>query len=488
MRLNLNLTQKGIILVSVPLIFELAFVGLLAGLWWQSEDARDRMAQSRAILADIHELPRCLYEAVTYLMQWRMTRNPVLIGRSDETVKQVKTIFADMDRLAKNNERQQEHVRKLKAYGDTCLYLVDQYKLSIGAEQGGSAIKSPTDFYFQSLRAFQPLVRESKAFEEEETAILKRDPEADLKARALLQVVFIAGLVANIGITVVLSFFFSQGIVKRLAVVSDNSMRLASRAPLREPMPGRDEVANLDKVLHAVADALTKAEQSKQEFVSMIGHDLRSPLMALQVSLSLISKGKYGELSSDGKARVTKGEESLDRLVKLVNDLLDIDRIEAGMLELHLERTSSLQIAKQSIDAIRALAEANSISVIAPTSDFQLVADERRLVQVLVNLLSNAVKFSPDNSEVHISNEEDRGAVLFKVQDQGRGIPPAQKANIFDRFKQVEARDATDYKGTGLGLAICKAIVEKHHGDIGVISEEGKGSTFWFRIPIGQKS
>src|SRR5262249_34672073 len=143
-------------------------------------------------------------------------------------------------------------------------------------------------------------------------------------------------------------------------------------------------------------------------------------------------------------------------------------------------------VIQRSIDSVQTFAEQSGVRLEAEESGAIVFADEDRLVQVLVNLLSNAVKFSPKESAVTVAAEENGNSVEVKVIDRGRGIPPKFKDSIFDRFKQVEDDDERKKGGTGLGLAICKAIIQGHSGTIGVESEEGQGSTFWFRLPKGK--
>lgn len=221
----------------------------------------------------------------------------------------------------------------------------------------------------------------------------------------------------------------------------------------------------------------------KREFVAMITHDLRTPLTSIRASLQgALARGE-GELSPSVGKLVSIAERNSNRLLKLVNELLELERLEAGKLDILPEAVSIAGLVEQSVDAVRGFALDNSVSLQSDVCDGNVVADSDRLVQVLVNLLSNAVKFSASNSTVTVTVRRIERAVEFRVADQGRGIPLALQSAIFDKYKQVERQDATSKGGTGLGLPICKAIIEQHGGHIGLESEEGKGSTFWFRIP-----
>ncbi len=289
-------------------------------------------------------------------------------------------------------------------------------------------------------------------------------------------------LVSNIIITVLMSLYFSKSISGRLAILSDNALRVRDHKSLNPLISGGDEIAELDKVFHQMSNALTKAEQTKAEFISMISHDLRSPLTSLQFTLALAEKGAFGEINEKGKERFSRAEYTVERLVKLINELLDIEKMEAGMLNMVVAPEELDTIVKRAIDSVASLAEKKSIEIDAPASLLEVNVEADRIVQVLVNLLSNAIKFSPEQSRITVSASELPTGIKVTVADQGRGIPKDKSKSIFDRFSQVEHEDATTHGGSGLGLAICKAIIEGHGGIIGVDSDEGEGSRFWFIV------
>jgi len=226
-------------------------------------------------------------------------------------------------------------------------------------------------------------------------------------------------------------------------------------------------------------------ERLKQEFVSMISHDLRTPLTSIQIFLNLLGRGAFGALSELGAKKADMADRNATRLINLVNDLLDIEKMESGQLELNCKPITLNSVIERSVESVRAFAEQNGVAIeTTAISDKTVSADDDRLVQVVVNLLGNAVKFSPPESVVTVTTKESPEHLKVEIIDRGRGVPAQLRQTIFERFKQVEVKDATEKKGTGLGLAICRAIIEQHNGEIGVESEEGKGSTFWFRLPL----
>lgn len=227
-----------------------------------------------------------------------------------------------------------------------------------------------------------------------------------------------------------------------------------------------------------------EVERRMSEFYSIVSHELRSPLTALRGSLGLIEGGQVGELTDETAELIAVGRESCDRLIRLVNDLLDLSKIEAGKLELKIAEADPVALVDMTIDYINGMAMEAGIRLSTDVNAEHLIrADADRLLQVLMNLVSNAIKFSPANSQVTVRVEEVEDRVRFSVVDQGPGIPDAQLPKLFAKFQQLDSSDSRRHAGTGLGLAISKAIVAQHRGQIGVKSAPGKGSTFWFEVP-----
>lgn len=235
-------------------------------------------------------------------------------------------------------------------------------------------------------------------------------------------------------------------------------------------------------VAHDIS-ARKNIERMKQEFVSLISHDMRSPLSSIQGALHFLQNGALGTLNEKGKSIVSRAERTTNQVLRLINDLLDIDKIEEGKFSLNLEDCQLDEILKQASDAVSGIAEQKKITIELPQAGTYICVDSDQILRVLVNLLSNAIKFSLDEGSIKVEIEEKIGALEIRIRDQGRGIPMIDQQRIFDRFQQVDIPDAAVKGGSGLGLAICKAIIEMHGGSIGVNSEIGKGSVFYFQIP-----
>lgn len=268
------------------------------------------------------------------------------------------------------------------------------------------------------------------------------------------------------------------------------SAELYARRMSGEPLPVEVSISKLEmgegpRLLTTVQDVTERREieKLKQDFVAMVSHDIKTPLTSILSTLGLATANAFGTISERGKTMFHSSEKQVTRLINMLNDLLLVEKIEAGGFELQLDETDLRDVMHESIESVKSAASQRSIKIESHDTDARLHADGVRLVQVLVNLLSNAIKFSSEGSVVTVSVAEQPEWIEVKVTDRGRGIPESHQKMVFEKFRQVKLSDSRDKGGTGLGLPICKLIIDRHGGEIGVDSQEGHGSTFWFRLP-----
>ncbi|MBT9312958.1 PAS domain S-box protein [Leptothoe kymatousa] len=229
-------------------------------------------------------------------------------------------------------------------------------------------------------------------------------------------------------------------------------------------------------------------DRMKDEFISVVSHELRTPLTSIHGALDLVASGLVTPQSDRGQHVLTIAAENSSRLVQLVDDILELERLESGKVKLRQGAVSIQALTRRAYELIELMAERANIHIeLAAELDLMIWADGDRISQVLTNLLSNAIKFSEPSSTVSVIVQEipihDGSQIQFMVQDQGRGIPPNKLDHIFERFHQVDASDSRSKGGTGLGLAICSSIVQQHGGKIWAESTLGVGSTFFFTLP-----
>jgi PAS domain S-box-containing protein len=226
-----------------------------------------------------------------------------------------------------------------------------------------------------------------------------------------------------------------------------------------------------------------EVDRMKSEFVSMVSHELRTPLTAIRGSLGLIAGGALGELSPSAAHMVDIALVSSERLTRLINQILDIERIESGMQPMELATHRARDLIKAAVGQVQVLAEEAGVRVSVGRTEGLVYADADRVVQTLLNLVGNAIKFSHPGGRVSVRSRSRGALVEFAIRDDGRGIPEDKLDRIFSRFEQVDSSDAREKGGSGLGLSISRSIVERLGGRIWAVNNAGAGATFLFTLP-----
>ncbi|WP_127480463.1 sensor histidine kinase [Nocardioides pantholopis] len=229
-------------------------------------------------------------------------------------------------------------------------------------------------------------------------------------------------------------------------------------------------------------------DRMKNEFVSVVSHELRTPLTSIRGSLGLLAGGALGALGPRAQGIAETALESSERLTRLINDILDLDRIQSGSGDLELGTHDVADLIARSTGEMGAMADAVDVTLVNGPAGGRVFVDADRIVQTLTNLLGNAIKFSDPGSEVVVSATPGENEVVFSVLDHGRGIPADKLDAVFERFQQVDSSDARQKGGTGLGLAISRGIVERHGGRIWAESGPGLGTTVSFSIPRASRT
>jgi PAS domain S-box-containing protein len=596
-----RLSHQALILLAIPLLFQIVFVTVLSIQINQAEEEAWQELRMKNIITEASELMRlCQNAGLGLYKSWLgsdMKFSDMYAANAEQMRKEIYLLRV----LVGDNAEQREVVDKT----EDALKEVWQLALSFearserGEDVGHGVMLS--QFRTRMLRVTKNLFNVVARLNDL-AAKSRQDPLKSAQSRLRVQYLLLGGLAIDVVMAAALALVFNRLMNSRLSTLVDNTRRLAAGESLIPALVGRDELAELDGRFHemaaallesqrkeravvqnavdvicsldadlrfsrvnpaatemfgrqtdaligthvaehifaddvklcrdsltdarttgsiklfegrmlradgAIADALwsvqwsageqsyfcvlhdvtarKEVERMKQEFVQMISHDLRTPLMSVQTDLNLLEAGVVDPVSEKIQKRLAGADKNVSYVIELINSLLDIERLNAGELQLELSEFVVDDVLIRAVDTVKPLAERGKVKVRFTRSQetLRVCADERRVLQVSINLLSNAVKFSPPESTITVSIAPEGEFCKVAVADQGRGIPKEALDKIFDRFRQVEQADASVKGGSGLGLAICKAIVNEHGGELTVRSEVGRGSTFEFSLPLG---
>ncbi len=602
-----SLSRKGLAFITATLLVQLIFFAWLAHLLQQSEFIAEKESHSKVVIGQANWLAALLSMNAISGVGYAISADPDcsdLYRWSKERVPKVlKELTSNLSE--KHDQVQLDQIESAQTVWSKITKIMDGY-LQLKSASDPQILAKLRQDEADLKPLWQQLIKaRSQSLLEERTRV-DTSLESPMGIRNLQKGILEGGVAISIFAALIAFYLFSKRITTRIDFLSDNAKRLARGEKLSPSIPGSDEIADLDKTFHSMAEELNAAklkleaserrmvtlienmpvglltverngliefanpicksmfvetnltgvplknllplkpeqlqklleqpgteqpiettvtknyaqpiivelttksvsmaegervlimlqdvtqrhelERLKQEFLSMVSHDLRTPLSSIDLFLHLVKKVALDVLPAPVKSNLMIAERSTKRLLNLVNDLLDIEQLQTGKMNLNLRRCGFGDVIEQSIAAVKSVAEQRQITIDSESTKIELHADEDRLVQVMVNLLSNAVKFSSDGAEVFVAAKSDGEWIECRVTDHGRGIPEQHIETIFEKYKQVEKSDARRGFGTGLGLPICKAIIEQHGGSIGVESLLGQGSTFWFRLPLNSTS
>ena len=384
--------------------------------------------------------------------------------------------------LIADTRSKKESLDRVKAY-------YDQYAPLILAEAGEIANRRPypKNLYEQEKRKLvERILEELKVLEETSYrdiyARMDTLNAAGSSSRKLTILMFGIALL----LVVCTSFFTTRSITKPLMVLIEKTKEVSQgifKGDLNIASP--PEIAELTSAFNAMCDKLKGVEKMKSDFFSTMSHELRTPLTSIKEGIGLLQDGVGGSIGDKQKRLLSILSQETHRLIGLVNSLLDLSKMEEGMMTYHFQSEHLTPLVKRVITEMGLLIEAKKIQLQTDLGEDLPVLrlDRERILQVVRNLIGNAVKFTPEGGEIRISARLGNEGVEFSVKDTGPGIPKENLKAIFEKFNQLPVKASEWMKGTGLGLAIVKHIVTAHGGSVWAESDPGQGSTFIFVLP-----
>ncbi len=490
--LQLNLYTQALILVAVPLAFELFLLTTSMNLLDQAKKEKLQVEHAKQVIEKWDEAKKLFYDVGYAFVIYDAATNGLTERNYEEKRALVPGVLEELKTQVKDNPKHLAIAERVQTEGQQVLEVLAANKARVDA---GGRLNLADAFQMRQTLNHMIVELDSIIADEESSLNKKSDVAPWLQNISPTQKIDLAskleqlniqllwfGVVVSVVIAFLLAGAFHQSTAKRLKTLMSNIFQFRKHQPLNPVLAGNDEIARIDQVFHEMASAIDEAARQKQEFVDMISHDLRTPLSAVKASLAVLGTGTWGQLSEKAQQKVAVAEDNIRWSIGLINNLLDLEKMESGNLDILLRDRALMPLLETCVESVHQLAERKRISLRLNPTDAIIQADDERLSQVVLNLLGNTIKFSPEGSEVVIEVIPKPTLTEVRIHDQGPGISLEHRKLIFERFHQAPGDQAAKKQGTGLGLAICRLIVEAHGGSIGVESEEGKGSTFWFTV------
>lgn len=472
------------ILIGIPVVFQIVFLVVLACLIVDAEQEAMRERHARAVIAEANNLLKDYMDLAALVYLYQGTQQLALKNRIEDIFQKIPDEFSNLTILVRESSDFKRDQPALAHLSEEGLFVLGEAKEILSKRSSLKSLSSPV---FGLVTRLEGFLKDLRGFVDKQKTFELNGPDRENAARFKILLWVAAGVLVNTLIALFLAFDVKSDAISRLRLLMNNIELYKTNRDLQVPTQGKDEIADLDAQFYNMALDLREANRRKQELQAMVTHDLRTPLTSIRLSLSIMLQGAVGDLSAQAIKTLKSSERNCSRLIRLINDLLDIEKLESGNFQLDKKMQHVALLFEAVEDATLDFAADKNIELVFSEPQFTVLADGDRIVQVIVNLVSNSIKFSEKGKSVWIEAELFDDYVELAVKDEGRGIPAEKLPQIFDRFHQVSAEDGARGKGTGLGLSISKALVEAHEGTIGVESELGKGTRFWMRLPRGDK-
>jgi signal transduction histidine kinase len=491
---KLSLTAKSLLLVSIPLLFEVGFVWALVNLQHETEVEAQQAICDRDISQNLGTISSKIYRlwnivsihhhkgtddklAISFFNIYRSSFLPLLTSLSDD-YKRLAELTRDRPKFVANVQKSSSALFEIRSILDNAFSDMKSGHIELVAERYQSGADRIVDLFGKISQENFAMV----AVAEHDSAEMSSRRHSTFRQLMIGFVLFTCAF--NAAFCALLAVFLVKGIVSRLSVMSDNARRLAANQPLNQQIAGHDEIAELDKVFHNMAATIEETARMRQELVSMLTHDLRSPLTAIQGSLELLDMELEKTTDEREKRLVDVAQRNSSRMMRLINDLLDIHKLKEGMMTFAPTEVCLAEVFEDVALSVSSWIEDSSIRLKYGDTDLFVYAEREKVERIIFNLVANAIKYSPHAGTITITTKNEGRMARISVSDQGIGIPADQLQSIFERFQQVVG-DEKQSAGSGLGLTICQYLVHLQGGEIWVDSEVGKGSTFYFTLPLG---
>lgn len=475
--LKLRIVHKVLALALLPLVFNTVWIALFSSSLSRARDLMDREHKQTVILTHLNQATVLVGSAFGQLASFASNGNELHRQRSQELQSQVRQEITALRQLSPTDTKMQQLLDELSATIDEDMHALEALDNKAGEADLLARVKKLRNFVKQAGLKNKIMM----AIMVEKQAELEQIARSEEQAENNVRTIVISGLISNFVLAVLLILSIVKDVTGRLRILVDNAHLLPKNVPLTGKVTGVDELAELDKELHAANLQLIESAEYRHGLMQMMAHDLKSPLAASMVSLELLEQNK-SDLPASAQKQLGLLTGNLKTSLALVNDLLLLDSLEVGHIVVDAGPENLRELIDTAAQTVNNLALIKNIAIKNEAAREYANVDRNRILQVVTNFLSNAIKFSPSGSQIRVTTTKEDGLIRVTVIDQGPGLSAQDSSKLFQKFHQT--KEGKKAGGTGLGLAIAKLIVESHGGTVGVNSEPGKGAEFWFTLPV----
>lgn len=469
-------------------VFSILTLGLLLQQVNRQADASRWVAQTHRTMGRLNLLGRDFYGQQTHLKDYLKTGEARYIASVGESRQLFEDGFDELRKLVSHDAEQRAAMQEL--HEGYLRWLELAHRLMSGKKVTENVARQELSLFKDTFRKIDQMVdRESR-----------RLSQRDRSEKSAIQLTFTGIAVMNIALLLVFGVALAKLYVSIARPISELSRGIQKyqdgQFETRVSVDNQSEIGFLGRSFNTMAGKielmvrdLRKLDELKSEFLSTISHELRTPLTSIQGYATLVASGDAGEVNGTQKEFLGIIQSNCARLGSLINDLLDVEKIEAGRAQLRKEPLDLAPLLKECHDTFAVVARQKGLKLHyeVPDTGLPVLGDRARLAQVFVNLLSNAIKYTPEGT-VELSAERNPGAVVIRVRDTGLGISKEEQERLFQKFYRARSGLDSGESGTGLGLVIARGWIESQGGTIHLQSEPGKGSVFTVTLPLGSES
>jgi len=471
--------QKGLVMICVPLASELIFVSLLFLMLLQAQEEIRVEQHTRDLIKETSDLLSAYVNAVTGAVAYRVTRTEADEKLFADSIDGIGRTLNSIDYLTKDDPSEQkqmaEIVHKMNSTLNDCRQIMkrttpDGLAGLVDLQKTVTKLGTKGNHSVESIDQFL-LAQED---------IERGGPEVRGRARERIQFVVMAGIALNVFITIFLALYFSTEISGRIKTLIENSLRFPASKPLLPMLQGSDELSDFDHTFRATVVRIKEAESFKNQLVGVISHELRTPLTSISAIISLVLAAGKEELEPSVIERLEKVDSNVSEVMSLVNDLLDIERMEAGKFPLRYQTVKVSLLLESSVKPASKAAEDKQIMLVIQSYEGNLEIDTDQMSKALTKMILHCLEHSNSSGTIKLEAHERNETVLITLSsDRLPSENPSEQMQMFDKLRSLKYSTEARFSDK-LGLALCRAIVTQHGGSVGVDAEN---NGYWIKLP-----